>query len=60
VDVVLNTDQAIVQAFGGDLLAMHLAATAFAFSAPSQTSWRTEPTSRQGHCERALDASSAA
>jgi lactate racemase len=30
VDVVLNTDQAIVQAFGGDLLAMHEAATAFA------------------------------
>jgi nickel-dependent lactate racemase len=29
-DVVLNTDQAIVQAFGGDLLAMHEAATAFA------------------------------
>lgn len=30
VDVVLNTEQAIVQAFGGDLLAMHEAATGFA------------------------------
>jgi lactate racemase len=29
-DVVLNTDQAIVRAFGGDLLAMHEVATAFA------------------------------
>ena len=29
-DVVLNTEQAIVRAFGGDLLPMHEAATAFA------------------------------
>jgi nickel-dependent lactate racemase len=29
-DVVLNTEQAIVQAFGGDLLAMHEVATRFA------------------------------
>jgi nickel-dependent lactate racemase len=29
-DVVLNTEQAIVKAFGGDLLPMHEAATAFA------------------------------